>query len=107
MADYSVYELLNKKRRGAPLEVREIEFFIEGFTLGREKALPRTQLADQKRAECRWTFGQKLAMSLDQKSSFSSERLEFIGGHRRLNPLIRAANSPRHDPPGIPAMTPR
>src|SRR5688572_2475500 len=34
MADYSVYELLNKKRRGAPLEVREIEFFIEGFTLG-------------------------------------------------------------------------
>src|SRR6185503_4288410 len=35
MADYSVYELLNKKRRGAPLEVREIEFFIEGFTLGR------------------------------------------------------------------------
>jgi len=35
MADYSVYELLNKKRRGAPLESREIEFFIEGFTLGK------------------------------------------------------------------------
>ncbi len=35
MADYSVYELLNKKRRGAPLEPREIEFFVEGFTLGR------------------------------------------------------------------------
>jgi pyrimidine-nucleoside phosphorylase len=35
MADYSVYELLNKKRRGAPLDPREIEFFIEGFTLGR------------------------------------------------------------------------
>jgi len=34
MADYSVYELLNKKRRGGPLEPREIEFFIEGFTRG-------------------------------------------------------------------------
>ncbi|HEX6159764.1 MAG TPA: thymidine phosphorylase [Thermoanaerobaculia bacterium] len=34
MADYSVYELLNRKRRGAPLEPREIEFFIEGFTRG-------------------------------------------------------------------------
>ena len=34
MADYSVYELLNRKRRGAPLETREIEFFIEGFTRG-------------------------------------------------------------------------
>src|SRR5919112_682193 len=31
---YSVYELLNKKRRGAPLESREIEFFVEGFTRG-------------------------------------------------------------------------
>ena len=29
---YSVYELLNKKRRGGPLEPREIEFFVEGFT---------------------------------------------------------------------------
>jgi pyrimidine-nucleoside phosphorylase len=35
MADYSVYELLNKKRRGAPLAPREIEFFVEGYTLGR------------------------------------------------------------------------
>ena len=35
MADYSVYELLNKKRRGAPLEPREVEFFVEGFTLGK------------------------------------------------------------------------
>jgi len=34
MADYSVYELLNKKRRGGPLETREIEFFVEGFTRG-------------------------------------------------------------------------
>jgi pyrimidine-nucleoside phosphorylase len=31
---YSVYELLNKKRRGGPLESREIEFFVEGFTRG-------------------------------------------------------------------------
>ncbi|HUR81369.1 MAG TPA: thymidine phosphorylase [Thermoanaerobaculia bacterium] len=34
MADYSVYELLNKKRRGGPLDTREIEFFVEGFTRG-------------------------------------------------------------------------
>jgi pyrimidine-nucleoside phosphorylase len=34
MAEYSVYELLNKKRRGGPLEPREIEFFVEGFTRG-------------------------------------------------------------------------
>ncbi|MBV8516731.1 MAG: thymidine phosphorylase [Acidobacteria bacterium] len=34
MADYSVYELLNRKRRGAPLDPREIEFFVEGFTRG-------------------------------------------------------------------------
>ena len=34
MADYSVYELLNNKRRGNPLEPREIEFFIEGYTRG-------------------------------------------------------------------------
>ncbi|HYC93977.1 MAG TPA: thymidine phosphorylase [Thermoanaerobaculia bacterium] len=34
MAEYSVYELLNKKRRGGPLETREIEFFIDGFTRG-------------------------------------------------------------------------
>jgi pyrimidine-nucleoside phosphorylase len=34
MTEYSVYELLNKKRRGGPLEPREIEFFVEGFTCG-------------------------------------------------------------------------
>ncbi len=42
MADYSVYELLNKKRRGAPLEPREIEFFIEGFTRG---SIPEYQMS--------------------------------------------------------------
>ncbi|MFL6245521.1 MAG: thymidine phosphorylase [Thermoanaerobaculia bacterium] len=42
MADYSVYELLNKKRRGAPLDPREIEFFIEGFTLGK---IPEYQMS--------------------------------------------------------------
>ncbi|HET7436467.1 MAG TPA: thymidine phosphorylase [Thermoanaerobaculia bacterium] len=31
---YSVYELLNRKRRGAPLDPREIEFLIEGYTRG-------------------------------------------------------------------------
>ena len=34
MAAYSVYELLNKKRRGNPLSPREIEFFIDGYTRG-------------------------------------------------------------------------
>ncbi|HEX9985656.1 MAG TPA: thymidine phosphorylase [Thermoanaerobaculia bacterium] len=34
MAAYSVYELLNRKRRGAPLESRELEFFVEGYTRG-------------------------------------------------------------------------
>jgi pyrimidine-nucleoside phosphorylase len=34
MSEYSVYELLNRKRRGAPLEPREIEFFVEGYTRG-------------------------------------------------------------------------
>ena len=34
MAEHSVYDLLNKKRRGGPLEPREIEFFVEGFTRG-------------------------------------------------------------------------
>jgi pyrimidine-nucleoside phosphorylase len=42
MADYSVYELLNKKRRGAPLEQREIEFFVEGFTRG---SIPEYQMS--------------------------------------------------------------
>jgi pyrimidine-nucleoside phosphorylase len=32
MADLNVYEVLNRKRRGAPLEAREIEQFIERFT---------------------------------------------------------------------------
>jgi pyrimidine-nucleoside phosphorylase len=38
----NVYELLNKKRRGNPLEPREIEFFIEGFTRG---AIPEYQMS--------------------------------------------------------------
>ncbi|HYI10289.1 MAG TPA: thymidine phosphorylase [Thermoanaerobaculia bacterium] len=42
MSTYSVYELLNKKRRGAPLEPREIEFFVEGFTLGK---IPEYQMS--------------------------------------------------------------
>jgi pyrimidine-nucleoside phosphorylase len=42
MADYSVYELLNRKRRGGPLETPEIEFFIDGFTRG---AIPEYQMS--------------------------------------------------------------
>jgi pyrimidine-nucleoside phosphorylase len=42
MADYSVYELLNNKRRGNPLDPREIEFFIEGFTRG---TIPEYQMS--------------------------------------------------------------
>ncbi|HEX7708398.1 MAG TPA: thymidine phosphorylase [Thermoanaerobaculia bacterium] len=34
MSHYSVYELLNEKRKGIALEPEEIEFFIEGFTRG-------------------------------------------------------------------------
>jgi pyrimidine-nucleoside phosphorylase len=34
MADFSVYEILNRKRRGAPLEPREIESFIDRYTRG-------------------------------------------------------------------------
>jgi pyrimidine-nucleoside phosphorylase len=34
MADLNVYEVLNRKRRGAPLESREIEAFIDRFTSG-------------------------------------------------------------------------
>src|SRR5439155_416425 len=34
MANYSVYELLNGKRSGEPLEPEEIEFFVDGFTRG-------------------------------------------------------------------------
>ena len=32
--DLNVYELLNRKRRGAPLEPREIEAFVDRFTRG-------------------------------------------------------------------------
>jgi len=32
MADFSVYELLNRKRRGGPLDPREIETFIDRYT---------------------------------------------------------------------------
>jgi pyrimidine-nucleoside phosphorylase len=39
---YIVQKLLNKKRRGAPLESREIEFFIEGFTRG---SIPEYQMS--------------------------------------------------------------
>jgi pyrimidine-nucleoside phosphorylase len=34
MTDLNVYELLNRKRRGAPLQPREIEVFVERYTLG-------------------------------------------------------------------------
>ena len=34
MSDFSVYEILNRKRRGGPLEPREIETFIERYTRG-------------------------------------------------------------------------
>ncbi len=34
MSDLNVYEVLNRKRRGAPLESREIELFIERYTRG-------------------------------------------------------------------------
>jgi pyrimidine-nucleoside phosphorylase len=34
MAELSVYELLNRKRRGGPLEPREIEAFIDRYTKG-------------------------------------------------------------------------
>jgi pyrimidine-nucleoside phosphorylase len=34
MADFSVYEILNRKRRAAPLESREIEQFIDRYTRG-------------------------------------------------------------------------
>jgi pyrimidine-nucleoside phosphorylase len=38
----NVYELLNKKRRGGPLESREIEAFIDGFTRG---TIPEYQMS--------------------------------------------------------------
>src|SRR5207253_7271083 len=34
MPEFSVYEILNRKRRGGPLEPREIETFIERYTRG-------------------------------------------------------------------------
>jgi len=34
MSELNVYEVLNRKRRGAPLETREIELFIEQYTRG-------------------------------------------------------------------------
>jgi pyrimidine-nucleoside phosphorylase len=34
MAELNVYEVLNRKRRGAPLEAREIETFVERYTAG-------------------------------------------------------------------------
>ena len=42
MSDYSVYELLNRKRRGAPLETHEIETFVERYTRG---AIPDYQMS--------------------------------------------------------------
>src|SRR2546430_17743833 len=34
MSDISVYELLNRKRRGGALEPREVEIFIDRYTRG-------------------------------------------------------------------------
>src|ERR1041385_4657782 len=42
MADLNVYEVLNRKRRGAPLDAREIEIFIDRFTNG---AIPDYQMS--------------------------------------------------------------
>src|SRR5262245_59859324 len=42
MNDLNVYELLNRKRRGAPLEPREIEAFIVRYTAG---AIPDYQMS--------------------------------------------------------------
>jgi pyrimidine-nucleoside phosphorylase len=42
MSDLNVYEVLNRKRRGAPIEAREIEQFIEKYTLG---AIPDYQMS--------------------------------------------------------------
>src|SRR5436853_4076582 len=41
MAELNVYEVLNRKRRGAPLEAREIETFIDRYTAG---AIPDYQM---------------------------------------------------------------
>jgi len=42
MADYNVYELLNNKRRGNPLDPRAIEFLVQGYTRG---TIPDYQIA--------------------------------------------------------------
>src|SRR5437763_14376531 len=42
MAELNVYELLNRKRRGAPLEPREIETFVERYTHG---SIPEYQMS--------------------------------------------------------------
>src|SRR5207244_8238674 len=42
MAELNVYEVLNRKRRGAPLETREIETFIDRYTSG---AIPDYQMS--------------------------------------------------------------
>src|SRR5258706_13917153 len=42
MAELNFYELLNRRRRGAPLEAREIETFIERYTGG---AIPDYQMS--------------------------------------------------------------
>src|SRR5881392_1003458 len=34
MSELNVYELLNRKRRGAPMQPREIELFVEQYTRG-------------------------------------------------------------------------
>ena len=42
MSKFSVYDLLNDKRRGVPLEPAKIEFFVDGFTRG---AIPDYQMS--------------------------------------------------------------
>jgi pyrimidine-nucleoside phosphorylase len=42
MNEFSVYEILNRKRRGAPLEPREIDTFIDRYTKG---AIPDYQMS--------------------------------------------------------------
>src|ERR1051325_2154667 len=42
MADLNVYEVLNRKRRGAPLETHEIETFVDRYTRG---AIPDYQMS--------------------------------------------------------------
>jgi pyrimidine-nucleoside phosphorylase len=42
MSELNVYEVLNRKRRGAPLDTREIELFVERYTVGE---IPDYQMA--------------------------------------------------------------